>query len=448
MPRKKKNKFEDISTDSITDNLLESLCEEARDIMGADNVYSGGEEESRIICLPVPAFSLRFLLMQEGFPLSRQTMVVGQPESCKSSLCNEILRWHRLSKGGGVVFETEAKDSPELRRSIVGYDYKPIVIYCQTQDDWNQGLNTTILKLQRKMDGIKSEPGPGRLSPMCFIIDSLTGTMGADIFKEMTSKGIPSMHHATDQRKLADYERYMPKQISNWPFSIVGVHHLKPSTDQRGFPVNRIGGGYAPRFHATTVIEMVRKKDIDRVDEKGRLLGIKTTKNSLAPHNEIEVEMLWYTDFDDIDPITEMPRPKIFFDWHGASIEILSELTNGKGKLAKSLNKIIDLETNDDRRTVSSSTLGISEPCSYREAGGILEEHPDILRAIYPLVGIRTRHLFKIGIDFRTQQEDIKKLSGNLVLKNSKESLEEILASDDSDQNQASDDPFKVSDDE
>jgi RecA/RadA recombinase len=424
MAKNKKPKWAANETSSAYDSLFQQVTEAARAKYPDHQIYSGGADAMRIVCLPVPAFAVRFLLQQEGWPMGRFAQLVGIHESCKSSLGYEILRWHgNVPGGGGILFPTEPKDAPELFRSIVGYDHPRMRWHdkCKTVQEWNAAVATWVKTFKKLMDGTKAEPGPGRKAPIGLMVDSLMANLSDSEYATLSQDGASSRHYAEVANLLTDYIRYITQEIDDYPFTLIGVNHLKPSKEKVGMffkDIRNIAGGGALKFFETVEIEMKRLsgiapgKGVDRKseDEKGIQLEISIFKNSLAPHEKIKVEMLWYTDYEDRDPAGHF-RQKTFFDWYSSSVEILAELTKGEGKQAKRLRKVIELEVMTDSRRVVSPTLGITpkSKVSYREAGEILEKklHDDagFRDALYAETGIRRRYLFQPHEDYREQMK-------------------------------------------
>ncbi len=394
-------------------------------------VFSGGAEAMQIVCLPVPSFAIRFLLQQEGWPLGRFVMVVGEQESCKSAFVYEVIRWHTLvANGGGVLINVEAKDSPELLRSIIGYETPRLRIQkCRSLQEWNAALRMWVDGFKVAMDGYNGAGGKprvaaqGRKAPVCFGIDSLMAALPDKLIEKIDKEGASTKHFADAAQLLNDYFKYINHEIDGYPFSLIGINHMKP----RDVPIpgtgivkteRNIAGGYALKFHETAEIQMTRLsnpapgKEINRVadGEKGIELRLSVFKNSMAPHEKVDVDMLWHIDYEDRDPMGHF-RQKTFFDWDAAAIELLADLSKGDGKVAKRLRAVIDLEVDRDTRKVWCSELGIKQKdkLRYREAGAVLEaklrDDPGFRDALYAETGIRRRYLFQPGIDYLEQVE-------------------------------------------
>jgi len=421
-----------LADESSFDPFFQSVTENAK-ANYPGNVYSGTEAEQLLVALPVPSLAIRYLLQQEGWPLGRFTMIVGQQESCKSAFVYEICRWHRLAKGRGVYIDTEFKPAPELMMSIMGYDTKAVDYQkCRTLDEWEGALLNWIEQYKLAMDGTDNKPGIGRIVPICMAVDSLTAALSEKTYDDLIAAGHSQSRFATEAKSITDYLKVMTKMLDGYPMSVVGVNHLKHGTTPTGVPVRNIGGGAGLRFHQATEIELRRKTAINPTAKSSSLRrningqaaeGIEVTmavmKNSNAPHQHLDVEMLWYTDYDakqevcTVDPETGEVRRELtfpqrtFFDWHSAAIDILLSIQREKTKQSKLLCEVLEIVSGDDRRHSYCKELGVTEKSkvSWAELGVRLEERlasdRSFADALYPILGIRRRVMFKPGVDYR-----------------------------------------------
>lgn len=374
------------------------------------SVYVNGDEESRVICLAVP-LALQFLLQQEGFTLGRFTMLVGLPESCKSAFGYELCRIHRQAGGGFSLVETEKKDSPTLMRSIVGYDPgRYTATYVKTAEEWQRFDRESMELLKPTMD---KRLKPPRSIPWLWLVDSLAGVTTERLAEKCNDEGAATLVQPQLACILNQFFKVMPHWVEDYPFSIVGINHLKLQKDQHGHnSIRQIQGGYAPRFAESLEIEMVRmdRKQIDRrmrCREQGVRLGMTVAKNSTAARGpQVIVEMLWY--FEEVElPTGELAEvQRTYFDWPSAAIELLIKPPLDAAS-CREVDAIVDLHPSSKDRTVWSDALGIpeSDPLSYREAGIILEGRRDIVEALYKPLGIRRRNMFQTGVSFKEQQE-------------------------------------------
>jgi RecA/RadA recombinase len=373
------------------------------------SVYVNGDEESRVICLEVP-LALQCLLQQEGLTLGRFTMLVGLPESCKSAFGYELARIHRAANGGFSLIETEKKDSPTLMKSIVGYDPgRYTVTYVKNSDEWQSCLQHQLLAMKTSME---KKLVPPCSIPWLWIIDSLAGVTTKALAEKCETDGSAGMVHPQLANSISQFMKCMNHLFDEYPFSVIGINHLKPKADSYGnMSIRGIQGGYAPRFAESLEIEMKRldKKQIDRRTgrrEEGIRLGLEVAKNSTAAHGaQVNVEMLWYFENVTLPDGRVVELQRTYFDWESAAIELLMK-PPVDAQSAKQIRSVIDLEASAKDRTVWSEALGIKEdsPVSYREAGTILHKRPDLLEQLYKPLGIRRRTKFETGVGYVAQR--------------------------------------------
>jgi hypothetical protein len=267
---------------SLCDGMFDEICQENKEKFGDEMVFTGNEADRLMIALPVPSLSTRMLLRQEGLPLGKMVMVIGEQESFKSSLCDEFIRWHRMevpipSKpdkvvrvGKGYKFEVENKQWAELTNSIVGHDDKAIQTFlCLSLDGEDDGWMTALTKcmqsVQQKFEplvvsgankGKPREGAAGRIAPACFVIDSVMGALSESTGDKIDANGAPSMSFPIEARKISDYMKRMPKWTQHWPFTIMGINHKKMHKQPDGMVVISLPGGKALKFHESIEIDM------------------------------------------------------------------------------------------------------------------------------------------------------------------------------------------------
>jgi hypothetical protein len=408
----KKKKLE--TTQEDIDGFFDSVCDEARNHYGQANIYTGSDAELIVVGIPLPSLSVCYLFQSTVLPFARIGQIVGEEGSCKSALLTEIFRWIRLYGGRSVLMEAESKDSPFLRKSLLNYDEKAVISKpCDSLEDWQEGLTYFTKWARQKMDGTKSKPGPGRVRPMGFGVDSLMGKACRDTIGKIEKEGCAQRSFPAEALLISQYMKYIPQQLAGWPFVLWGVNHLKPAVDARtGLPKANIAGGKSLKFQETYEIEMHRIKDIKKVDIQGISLKMVMRKNSLGPSRlSINVDMLWW--FDEAHDYIQ----RTMFDWNAASIDLLLSF---EGSRANKLNEICDLHVADkSKKLVWSNTLDIpkTDPLPYSHAGAILEDKPDVLKELYKVLHIREMISFQVGKDVREQLAEAKKLSAEQGIK-------------------------------
>jgi len=362
-----------------------------------------------IIGLPVPALALRYLLGSSVLPLGRIIQITGEEGSCKTSLMVEMMRWHMVYGGGAAYIENEGKDPDELRRAILCWNEHWIrrcdVANTFSLQEWMAALTVILEKLRAH----QSNPdGPGRVYPYMVGIDSLMSTAPDEELAKTFDDGYASRGYGIGANLITRYMRTMPAQLRDYPFTIVGTNHLKPSVDFMGRPSAQSPGGKSVKFHETYEIEMHRayQPDIDLLDYGGIKLKLVCKKSSVSPsRRHIFAELLWWN-----EQFGGRSRQQIAWDWDTASIETLLGFSQAKGKktLGDAVMDICDITIADKtRRTAWSRALGIpqSDPQYFRVLGAELEKRLDILAGLYHVLGIIERPVFMPGVDFLAQKD-------------------------------------------
>lgn len=392
---------------------------------------SAEESLGKTLCLKMPAIAPRYLLSIEGLPLSRLYMVAGPQESCKSAFLAEVGVWHAAAGGYYHIFETEQKDAAGLCHSFFNYQSKKWGLSrCYTQDDWNNKFFKFTLAIREMMDGDKKKKGVGRIAPIQIGVDSISAVTIEKFSQKMLEEGVPSQNHPLHAKMLSDFLKEAPKLLVDYPITMFLVSHEKYSANpvNPAIQIRNTSGGMAPKYQVTTDISMRRldKHQKRRIDpDVGEIfsipLNIQIHKNSMGEHRSIDVEMCWYFDKNDLDPVHGEPRQKTYFDWHTASIELLKDCMvagrdgkNFSAERAKALRDFLEFEEDDDK-LLRSRPCGIEEFVPYRQAGILLEEKiqsdDEFTKKLYSLLNIRRQFLFKPGIDMRDQiRENITKV--------------------------------------
>lgn len=231
-----------------------------------------------------------------------------------------------------------------------------------------------------------------------------------DLYEKFDAGNDPSRHFAAQASQLSDIMKFLPGQMTKYPFSWIGINHLKEGTDKMGNATRNVPGGKAPQYIETLEIEVQRKGKVKRADESGYEVKLEVVKNSMAPETHIFVEKVTWVDLDDRDPQTGHCRTKTIFDWHRASIDVLEQVQSKAGaRIKKELDSLLGLRVSDGR--VACDALGIPDKkrVDTRTAGEMLETRlqsdPKFADALYPLLGIRRRYIFKPGVDYIEQTE-------------------------------------------
>lgn len=386
------------------DGMLAAMCDSLKVELGGDRIRSQEEIVSRLVGLPVPGLAFRYLIQQDVFPLGRITTINGLQESCKSSLMFEIMRWHLVYGGLAMLVENETKDSPDIRDGLWDHNQdflnrKFRAVQTQNVEEWQQVLTYSIDAAKKYCN---RTGGPGRSVPCVFGIDSLSAKASQEDFVKINKAGHAERGYSNVALHTTKYLQALPTYLIDWPFTVIGIQHLKKTNDPRtGAVIRNKPGGKAIAFMETFEFEMSRIRDIQKIDEGGVNLRMQTRKNSLGPGRiSIDVVFRWW--WED-DPATGLRIQKHVFDWDDASMALLVQQAKDKKTVWKRINEIVDLHPQLSKRRVWSRELGIPEdsPASFADAYRVIEyERPDILVELYKVLGIRQRRAFEFGQDY------------------------------------------------
>src|SRR3990167_77845 len=390
------------------DSLRQAMFDQAREEFGAGAVYTGTEAEQRIVGLPIPALCLRYLFQSAVFPLGRFIDIVGKQGSGKSAMLYELFRWHYYYGGYSFLVETESKDSPDLRNAIVGDSDAVASIMADSLEGWMGTLLKCIRIAQGAFDGTPANPGPGRIRPVCFGIDSLTAVAAEETRANINKNGAPSRRYPIEAMKITDMFRVLPAEIRDFPFTLAGINHLKDAQSEDPRAAKRLPGGLGLRFQATYELEMAFVGDIRLKSYQGIEVTLCLRKNSMGPsRRKIGASLIWWDEPDEAGVM----RQRVLWNCNAATIELLLAFHKDKW-MQDAIQNIVDLHVvNMKGKKVWSNCLGISrdDPVSFYEAGEKIEARDDVCAELHKLFGIRNRATFKPGMDYRVQLDEAQK---------------------------------------
>jgi len=413
---KKEKAEEELAIDPLTgaqiatDNVMDIAEADSEAYMGKKGHLVGHDSVMHV--LPMPAISARILFQNEGLPLSRVYQVVGPAGSYKSTFGAEICRWHRICGGGGFLKEAETKPASDLRNSVVNWDVKAIRMEdADTIEEWQAKVMKGTQFLQKRLE---QKDMPGRTIPFCMMVDSLTGKPSARTKKDIMETGHAKPHFAIEAQLISDWLKAYPGVIRDWPFTFVGINHLKVHRDSLTGEVDyQMPGGQALRFHCAAIIELNRLGKIKEFSNyKAATISMRSIKNSYgADDARISVRFKTWMQED----AEGVHRLHSRFEWWEASILYLADgYGQTKTKAAQVLPAVKEVCDFHSKAGGSlgklywSKRLGVesSDAMPAHDLGVELERHPDVLAELYPVLGIQRRPFFQPGVDFQGQLED------------------------------------------
>lgn len=390
--------------------------------MGGTGAWVGTEAERVVIGLPLPAFSQQYLVRSDVYPLGRMAMFVGESGSCKSAFLSELIRWHlrdwregadpKVAVGRWKHILAEARDVPDLRASIVGRELINSSAFqltdpCQSIEEWQDHITNCLLGFDERFD-------KGAFCwPAGIGLDSINGVTSQKVIDGIEETGHAELNYAIDANLINTYSKFIFAKIHNWPLSFVCTNHIRFQQDKFGNKIRHIPGCLNLRYNSTFIFDFkLASKPVERAGyTSGRKLTISTLKN-LGDHSSLEVEMVWYHD--------EQGQQHTTWDWHGASIELLTSFTGNKGKEIQELTGLVRHPT---QKSVTSTKLGMKKATSFNEAGKILSANPAFMRQLRVYFGIQERGVFRPGVPYSQQIEEAKAL-GHVTTHNESEGAE------------------------
>jgi hypothetical protein len=250
--------------------------------------------------------------------------------------------------------------------------------------------------------------------PWCQVVDSLTGKASEKTLKNINERGYASQHFAIEAGSLADYMRAHPQRLLGWPFTFVGVNHLKIQKDaQTGQIEKNMPGGWALKFQCAAIIEMNRLGKIQEfATYKAANLSMSTYKNSYGPDGmRIRVRFKTWQQNDAPAGAERVMRLHSRFEWWESSIELITKgegmATASKDRMIARMREVCDIKTLSGKK-YHCDRLGVSksDAMTAHDLGLRLEEFPDVLGDLYEVTGVQRRPLFKPGVDYMKQLDD------------------------------------------
>ena len=405
-----------------TSGFLRASTAAARKEYGDANMCVMGEAGRIVVGLPLPGLAMEYLLVNDAFPLSRMTQIVGTEGTCKSALCFEIARWFKQNTGITYLFENETKYSPDFAQSIIGYtdaedDMECFAHYpCDSLEDWQSKVQYTLGQIREMMvKKTAANPKPmGRVFPVLFVLDSISGKLSRESAQRIEKDGYAGRQHPVEALSITNFLKKIPQDFEEWPISFVAVNHLKPTKSATGAIERNKAGGRGISFQETFELEMKRARvaKVSLVDpsEEGFQIGgnnlrIICRKNGLGEtHREIPISILWK---HERCPITGQMRQYTKWDWPSATVDVLNSFEAGKRR--DMIRDIVDLHKATNNRWWSKR-LGVpkDDPIPKTEIGALIDNNEELKDPLRDLFGIKKRKKFEVGQDYKAQLEVLK----------------------------------------
>lgn len=386
-------------------------------------IMAVGRAEKLIMGLQVP-FLLEYVLGQSVLQLSQFYQVVGEPSSNKSAFGFELVRIFAENGGFGYLIENENKFSPNFANSICGYPDElgtpdnPVetlgVVPANSLEDWQAKYQYLHRQVRQRMEPAKTKknraPGLGRIYPVMFMLDSISGKLSEGKADKIEDRGFASRDYAVEAALIQDFLKKIVVDLVGWPFIFVAINHLKKRQKQVGHGIDRQKpGGTHISFQEATELELTRIKKLRYVDARtgavssetgGNRIKIQNKKNSMGQdERSVNVDILWRYDRS---PADGEVRQYTEWDWGGGLVELLTTIESATAR--KQIREIVDITAKADGkvRLYYSKALGIRESAAVtrKELGMAIEARDDMRAALRRVFGIATYGQFQAGTDY------------------------------------------------
>lgn len=380
------------------DNPLFSAIQHVAKKHAKDDELSG-RLSSLELGLPVPSLSVRYLLQNSGLPLGLIYHLVGPPATFKSTLLAEIIRWHVVCGGVGIICETETKPVPTLRKSVLGWDQPNVITRdCTSIEHWQKTIVEYIKAIKKVY-----ESEPNKIYPVAFGIDSYMGKLSKRSQEKFASQGYTEKRFGDEALLIGDWLKVYTGLTQGWPFTLIGVNHLKKSVDPvTGLLSYRTPGGQFLQHQNVIEIRVSRSKtELKVVDETPyyeTIIQLQTSKNSRgAQDKRIYVILRQWNEVKD-------GQLKLFsnFEWWDSTVRLLYDgwgLTSQDKELLPLIHKIIKIQRKSHGDLFWCEELGVSknDAVTAHELGMLLESNEAILNELYKVLGISSLQLFDLN---------------------------------------------------
>ena len=403
-----------INRTGTLDSMMDGMMETAKNKFNAESVFGSSEDFSSVVVgIPLPSLSLEYLTGNTVWPLSSVAQIAGRWGTCKSSFAYDIFRWFYEYGGRSICLDTESKFNPELCRSIMrsGDDSRAFHYNrCKSVEDWQDRMTFYVREWKKILTGTKETPGPGKVVPVVFSLDSLAGASSDEVQEKILKEGHANRMHPVNALKNSIYLSGIRSEFDYWPFSLLIVNHLKERTDDTGRQSDYTPGGERFNFIETYEIRTsIWSKRIANTQFEGVGIRLTCAKNSLAPTNRrIRTRLLWWTDFNDSgDKVGDFR----VWDWNWSTVAMLYDLqTNGRGPEGARLKKLgwkMDFKSPsaDIECLASSPLLGMSkgEFLPWATVGEMIHDNPEVMALLRKALGIESRRNMSLGEDYEDQ---------------------------------------------
>lgn len=383
---------------AITDPIIHAKSDSRRVFSAADALY-------RQVGIAFPSLCLQYFFGQTALVLGRSILLAGPPGGCKSSLLDEFMRWHLQLFGMGLVVDAERKDGAQRRESMMAPETleRADISEVSTTEGWQHAATKKAQAWREILQGTVDKPGPGFVVPLFVGVDSIAAVTTQNQVDDVKVTGSAGRgQFGASSLVVSEYYKSWINISEDLPLTLCLISHEKGEGENR-----TVSGGAAPRFACTFDIDVRRKQYIRTTKYGGVWLNMHIGKNSTSEGNRtIQPRMVWYVE---PDPETGQPVQRTYFDWATCTTDMLRAQVTNAVSTGNVIREICGFGWTGEvgHEKYFSKRLGIPEKkgVSAYDFGRTLDADETVCRELMSILSIHPRPYFKVGMDYRAQQD-------------------------------------------
>jgi len=386
---------------SLRDSYFRGIVEAQRQSTGSATKFI--TRDTMFIGLPMPSLVMEYLFQMTVFPLSNLIQVSGPPSSGKTGLMVEFMRWFAMAGGGGHILDAELKISESWVHSILGKDdyiARVPIDRPGSMNAWQELLTQYTQMHQEYMIGTKEEPGPGRVIPVCFGVDSLVARSTDETQEKIAEDGSAGRGHPIEALSISKYFKARLSAIADWPFTIVVINHTMPKMDAEDVWDTREPGGEFVKFQQTYHLSCNKSGEIALADRKGKKVTLRIKKSGYGEGDRrARTRVMWrYVDEPDAKGNLQ-PMQVTWWDWDWAICDLLANLGKWDQSMLVARLKAHDIDFAAKSPEAEANPLaqcralgmGKEEWLPYDQVGAMIHNNQDVRNRIRLALAIRDR---------------------------------------------------------
>lgn len=413
MPRARGDGRPTSASQAALDDVLAAAAARAEEIVDGKTVFTGASMLGALVGVPCPSLAFSWLIGCNVVPFGRVAQIVGPESTGKSAFMAELMRsvvalYGNVRPRGSVHYiNNEPKPSWPLVGAVLWEHLGSGVVTksdATSMDEWQRHFTAKIVEWE-SLWAPEGKTKAGWVAPLFIGVDSLMGTACDETTNALRKEGSATRRFPVEARLLADFARSLCAFVGRRPILFVTTNHLKHFTDPMGMPHRAVPGGKAFQFMESFEFELSRVRDINTAARKGFVVKVRAHKNCVGEsRRSIEVPFVW--EFGDAGD--ERPQRAIW-DWPGATITLFKSMKLKDKTRWDRVQEIVDVHEGRNSNLAWSNALGVPSggAVSNHELGCMIEERPDMLDALAPVLDLNRGRFFRAGMDYVKLSTDV-----------------------------------------